>query len=144
MSCTFCRILEGELPSHSVYEDEYTYAFLDIHPVSKGHTLIIPRRHEALVQDLSSEEAEALFRTVHKLVKPIQEAMDAPASNIGVNNGRVAGQIIPHVHFHIIPQSTSEKGGFHRIRRSTRTLPEKEFEKIALKIREKVRESLSG
>ena len=142
MSCTFCRILEGELPSYPVYEDEHTYAFLDIHPVTKGHTLVIPRRHEALVQDLSHDEAATLFRTVHKLVGPIQEAMDTPASNVGLNNGKVAGQIVPHVHFHIIPRGNSDMGGFYRIRRGTQTLSEEEFEEIAGKIRGKVGESL--
>lgn len=142
VSCTFCRILDGELPSYCVYEDEYTYAFLDIHPVTKGHTLVIPRRHEALVQGLSSEEASALFNTVHRLVGPIQDAMDTPASNVGINNGKVAGQIVPHVHVHIIPRKSFGMGGFHRIRNLTKTLPQSEFEEIAEKIRGKVGESL--
>ena len=142
MSCTFCRILEGELPSYPVYEDEHTYAFLDIHPATMGHTLVIPRRHEAMVQGLSHDEAATLFRTVHRLVGPIQEAMDTPASNVGINNGKVAGQIVPHVHVHIIPRKSFGMGGFHRIRSLTKTLPQSEFEEIAERIRVKVSESL--
>ena len=142
MSCTFCRILDGELPSYRVYEDEHTYAFLDIHPATKGHTLVIPRKHVVLVQDLSSEEMSALFRTVHRLVGPIQEAMDTPASNITINNGRAAGQLVPHVHVHIIPRKSTGMGGFHRIRSLTNTLPQSEFEEIAEKIRNKVSKSL--
>ena len=134
-------ILDGELPSYRVYEDEHTYAFLDIHPATKGHTLVIPRKHVVLVQDLSSEEMSALFRTVHRLVGPIQEAMDTPASNITINNGRAAGQLVPHVHVHIIPRKSIGRGGFHRIRSLTKTLPQSEFEEIAEKIRGKVSES---
>ena len=109
--CVFCAIVDGRIPSHKVYEDERTLAFLDIHPSTPGHTLIIPKAHVARVEDLSHEDAEALFRTLHSLIGGIQEAMGAPASTIGINNGRESGQEVPHVHIHVIPRSAGDRGG---------------------------------
>ncbi len=109
--CVFCRIIKGELPAFKVYEDERTLAFLDVNPSAPGHTLIIPKAHIARVEDLSYEDAAALFRALHVLIGRIQEAVDSPASTIGINNGRESGQEIPHVHIHIIPRSKGDRGG---------------------------------
>ena len=110
-SCIFCRIVRGEIPSYKVYEDEKTLAFLDINPSAPGHTLIIPKAHECRVEDLSREDAEALFRALHGLVAGIQEAMDASSSSIGINNGPESGQEVPHVHIHVIPRRRGDRGG---------------------------------
>ena len=110
-SCIFCRIIRGEIPSYKIYEDERTLAFLDINPSAQGHTLIIPRAHVTRVEDLSEEDAEALFRTLHVLVGGIQDAMEAPSSTIGINNGPESGQEVPHVHIHIIPRTRGDRGG---------------------------------
>ena len=104
MMCIFCKIIEGELPSYKVYEDEKTLAFLDIKPVSDGHVLLVPKYLEQFVENLPQEYHDALFESMRRLVKPVQEAFDAPASNIIINNGSNAGQIVPHVHVHIIPR----------------------------------------
>ena len=109
--CVFCAIISGKIPAYKVHEDERTLAFLDIHPSSRGHTLIIPKVHVARVEDLSKEDSEALFKTLHGLVGGIQEAMGAPASTIGINNGRESGQEVPHVHIHVIPRYTGDRGG---------------------------------
>ncbi len=109
-SCIFCRIIRGEIPSYKIHEDERTLAFLDISPSAPGHTLIVPMAHVTRVEDLSEEDAEALFMTLHGLVGGIQDAMEAPSSTIGINNGPESGQEIPHVHIHVIPRTGGDRG----------------------------------
>jgi len=110
-NCIFCRIIGGEVPALKVYEDERTLAFLDIHPSTPGHTLVIPKAHVARVEDLSVEDAEALFHALHRVVGPIQKAVDAPASTVGINNGPESGQVVPHLHIHVIPRFRGDRGG---------------------------------
>jgi histidine triad (HIT) family protein len=109
--CVFCRIIEGKIPAHRVYEDERVLAFLDIHPSAPGHTLIIPKAHVARVEDLPEEDARALFAALQMLVGRVQEAVNARASTIGINNGRESGQEVPHVHIHVIPRHAGDRGG---------------------------------
>ena len=133
----FCRIIRGELPAFKVYEDERTLAFLDINPSAPGHTLIIPKAHIARVEDLPGEDAEALFRALHALIGGIQEAVDSPASTIGINNGRESGQEVPHVHIHVIPRSRGDRGGIIQgIARGHGRPSMGEMERIAGRIRE--------
>jgi histidine triad (HIT) family protein len=137
--CVFCRIIRGELPAHRVYEDERVLAFLDINPSAPGHTLILPKAHVAQVEDLSEEDASALFRALHLLVGRIQEAVGATASTIGINNGLGSGQEIPHVHIHIIPRSKGDRGRIIQgIVRSTARHDEDDMIRIAGKIKEQV------
>ena len=138
-SCIFCRIARGEVPSHSVYEDERTLAFLDINPSAPGHTLIIPKAHVTRVEDLSEEDAEALFRTLHRLVGGIQDAMEVPSSTIGINNGPESGQEVPHVHIHIIPRTRGDRGGIMQglVRTTGRPSSEAMLD-IAERIRERI------
>ena len=138
-SCIFCRIARGEVPSHSVYEDESTLAFLDINPSAPGHTLIIPKAHVTRVEDLSEEDAEALFRALHTLVGGVQEAVEAPASSVGINNGPESGQEVPHVHIHIIPRTRGDRGGIMQglVRTTGRPSGEAMLD-IAERIRERV------
>ena len=133
--CVFCRIVRGEVASHVVYEDERALAFLDINPSAPGHTLVIPKAHVAQVEDLSEEDAAALFGALHRLVGRIQDAVDAPASTIGINNGRESGQEVPHVHIHVIPRSRGDRGGIIQgIARSFRRPREEEMHQIAMRI----------
>jgi histidine triad (HIT) family protein len=135
--CVFCRIIRGEIPSHKVYEDERTLAFLDINPSAPGHTLVIPKAHIAKVEDLPEADAEALFMALHKIVGRIQEAVGAPASTIGVNNGRESGQEVPHVHIHVIPRYRGDRGGIIQgIARSHGRPSREEMRRIAERIRE--------
>ncbi len=135
--CIFCRITRGDAPAHMVYRDGRALAFLDIHPSAPGHTIIIPRAHAARVEDLSQEDAAALFRALHLLVGRIQAAVDAPASTIGINNGHESGQEIPHVHIHVIPRALGDRGGIIQgIARPPRRLNEEEMMEIADKIRQ--------
>jgi histidine triad (HIT) family protein len=135
--CTFCRIIQGEASAHVVYEDDRVLAFLDIHPSAPGHTLIIPKAHVARVEDLSEEDASALFKALHRLVGRIQDAVDAPSSTIGVNNGPESGQEVPHVHIHVIPRFRGDLGGIIQgIARSRRRPSREETHRIAERIRE--------
>ena len=137
-SCIFCRIARGEVPSHSVYEDERTLAFLDINPSAPGHTLIIPKAHVARVEDLSHEDAVALFSTLHRLVGGIQKAVEAPASSVGINNGPESGQEVPHVHIHVIPRFRGDRGGIMQdLVRSTGRSSGEDLQEIAKRIRDK-------
>lgn len=134
--CIFCRIAGGEATAHRVYADDRAVAFLDIHPSALGHTLIIPMVHVARIEDLSEEDASALFRVLHRLTGSIQAAVGAEASTIGINNGPGSGQEIPHVHIHIIPRTASMHGGIIQgIVRSGRRPDEDELEQIAERIR---------
>ena len=111
MDCIFCKIAKGEIPSSKVYEDEDFYAFLDISPANKGHTLVIPKLHVARLEELNFEDCEALFKSVYELVSVIQEAVNAPSTTIAINNGVESGQEVQHVHVHIIPRFKNDGGG---------------------------------
>ena len=134
--CVFCRIIPGEFPANKVYEDDRVLAFLDIHPSAPGHTLIIPKMHVARIEDMPEEDAEPFFRALHRLVGRIQAAVDAPSSTIGLNNGRESGQEVPHVHIHVIPRFSGDRGGIIQgVSRIGRRLNEEEMHRIAERIR---------
>jgi histidine triad (HIT) family protein len=143
-SCVFCSIVKGKIPSYKVFEDEKTLAFLDIHPSSLGHTLIIPKVHIARIEDLEKGDAEPLFRTLYLLVGGIQQALGAPASTIGINNGKESGQEIPHVHIHIIPRARGDRGGI--IQGITRTINrpnQDQMNSIAKRIQESILDKIT-
>jgi len=136
--CIFCRIIEGSAPSYVVYEDALTLAFLDINPISDGHTLIVTRVHEERLEDLLPEHADALFRTLCRLVGPIQRAMGVPSTSIGVNNGREAGQLVPHVHIHIIPRAAAGKRVFTDAVARIKPRSPEYFSEVAGRIRKEI------
>jgi len=100
----FARILRGELPKASVYEDDLTLAFLDIMPSVEGHTLVIPKEPAENLFDLSVEGAHALIATTQKVARAIKKAYEAPGIMLVQLNGSAAGQSVPHLHFHIMPR----------------------------------------
>lgn len=100
----FDRILAGEIPCHRVYEDERVLAFLDVNPLSLGHTLVIPKERAAFVHELSDEAAAAIGRVLPRLCRAVVHASGASEYNILQNNGASAHQAVFHVHFHIIPR----------------------------------------
>jgi histidine triad (HIT) family protein len=104
----FDRILRGEIPSHKVYEDEQVFAFLDINPISKGHTLVVPKESKAYLHELSDESAAAVGRVLPRLCRAVMKATGATAYNVLQNNGSAAHQAVFHVHFHIIPKHGKE------------------------------------
>jgi histidine triad (HIT) family protein len=100
----FDKILSGEIPCHRVYEDEHVLAFLDIGPLSRGHTLVIPKERAVHLHELSDDSAAAIGRVLPRLARAILHATGATAYNVLQNNGAAAHQVVRHVHFHIIPR----------------------------------------
>ena len=100
----FSRILAGQIPCHRVYEDAHVLAFLDIGPLSRGHTLVVPKQRVAFVHELSEESAAALGRILPKICRAVMQASGAKAYNILSNCGAESGQEVMHVHFHVIPK----------------------------------------
>ncbi len=103
----FGKILRGDIPCHKVYEDDHVLAFLDVNPLSKGHTLVIPKEEKAHLHELSDESAAALGRVLPRLCRAVREATGTSAYNVLQNNGSAAHQAVMHVHFHIIPKTSS-------------------------------------
>lgn len=100
----FAKIIKGEMPSHKVYEDDETFAFLDIMPRSKGHTLVIPKAGAENIEDIRAEDFAAMMQTVHKLAPAVKRAVGADGVMLQQLNGPAAGQIVFHIHFHIVPR----------------------------------------
>ncbi len=104
----FAKILDGQIPCHKVYEDEHVLAFLDVGPLSRGHTLVIPKERKAFLHELSDEQAAAIGRVLPRLARAVMKVTGATAYNILQNNGAEAHQAVFHVHFHIIPKLGGE------------------------------------
>jgi histidine triad (HIT) family protein len=104
VDCIFCEIIQGSLPSWRVYEDEHTVAFLDKGHVTRGHTLVIPRRHAVDIWALSEDEAEAMMRSVHRVARLLRERLDLRGLNVTQANGAAAWQEIFQYHVHLIPR----------------------------------------
>ena len=126
----FEKIASGEIPSFKVYEDENTFAFLDISPASYGHTLVIPKKPYKNIYEIPTEEAGKLFQAVKKVAVTIKKALEADGVNIVMNNEAAAGQIVFHAHIHIIPRFEND-GGYHG---KHLTYPEGKAREIADKI----------
>jgi histidine triad (HIT) family protein len=103
MTTVFEKIINGEIPCHKVYEDDHVLAFLDVAPLSKGHTLLIPKQMASSLHELSLESGSALGKALIKVSNAIVKATGATDYNVLQNNGKLAHQAVFHVHFHIIP-----------------------------------------
>jgi histidine triad (HIT) family protein len=108
--CVFCSIVEGRSPAYKVYEDANTVAFLDLFPFTRGHLLVVPRGHAPRLTDYSAEEQAALVRTLARMCERSERL--TPDYNVAMNAGAKAGQIVFHVHFHVIPRY-GESNPFH-------------------------------
>ncbi|HEX4497864.1 MAG TPA: HIT family protein [Thermoanaerobaculia bacterium] len=100
----FDKILSGDIPSYKVYEDDHVFAFLDIGPLSEGHTLVIPKERKVQLDQLSDDSAAAVGRALPRICRAVMAATGATAYNVLQNNGSEAHQVVMHVHFHIIPK----------------------------------------
>lgn len=107
MGCPFCEIVSGEKSCYVVYEDNHTLAFLDAHPITEGHTLVIPKKHYSQLDDLPDDVLACLFKTVKFLVSKMRSALDLDGIHIGVNCGEAANQLVPHLHVHLIPRRSN-------------------------------------
>jgi histidine triad (HIT) family protein len=102
--CVFCRIIAGELPCTKVYEDEDVLAFMDIGPIVKGHTLVVPKKHVDPITEIPLDLLQKVMVVVQRIARAQMKALKADGLNVTQANGRAAGQVVPHLHFHVIPR----------------------------------------
>ncbi|MBS3162538.1 HIT family protein [Candidatus Woesearchaeota archaeon] len=107
--CIFCKIIKQEIPCYKVYEDSDCLAFLDINPMCKGHTVVIPKKHYALITEMEEKDLSSLMNGVQKVAKALMDYGESV--NIIQNNGPYAGQVINHVHIHVVPRNKDD--GLH-------------------------------
>lgn len=107
--CIFCKIVKGEIPSHNVYENEKVLAFLDIHPVSKGHVLVIPKSHSQDILDMEEADAQATIIAAKRMTDAIMKRLGASGVNLLNANRKSAGQSVFHFHMHVIPRYDNDK-----------------------------------
>ena len=137
--CIFCQIVAGAVPSRTVYEDGTVFAFLDANPLAPGHTLVIPKEHYEHVQNMPVALAGDVFAAMHRLVDPIERAVDADGTTIAFNNGEAAGQEVPHAHGHVVPRFDDDGGGpIHGIFGQRPDLDDDELDDIAASIADTV------
>ncbi len=130
--CVFCKIISGEKHGHKIYEDSDTIAILDVTPVNRGHALVMPKKHAESLSELSEEEVKNLFTAVQKVASSMKENLSADGINYFVNEGKVAGQIIFHVHCHVLPRYSNDGINFHTARKK---LSKEEMKEIAERLR---------
>ena len=111
MDCLFCKIVAKQIPNYTIYEDKNTLAFLDIHPCSKGHTVIIPKKHFADLSEMSSADWQSMSGGLAAVFSKIQKVLNPDGINLGINNGKAAGQAVGHAHWHLIPRWHGDGGG---------------------------------
>ncbi len=109
----FAKIIRGEIPCHKVYEDDFVLAFLDVGPLSVGHTLVIPKEPAVTLDGLSDEASAAIGRVLPRICRAVMRATGATAYNVLQNNGTEAHQAVMHVHFHIIPKQDAKGLGIN-------------------------------
>ncbi len=111
--CIFCKIVKGEIPNITLFENEHVLSFLDIMPAAKGHALIIPKKHYATLLDMPHDELKEVIEIVQKIAVVTMAALpEFDGFNVLQSNNEVAGQVVPHVHFHVIPRQKDDKLDF--------------------------------
>lgn len=109
--CLFCNIAKKDIPSHIIYENDEALAFLDIHPISLGHTVVIPKNHSNSIIDLPTNEVEGVFGAVKKATSMLSNSLQAENFTIGINHGKMLGHPdIDHLHIHVIPRFEGDGG----------------------------------
>ncbi len=108
MDCIFCKIINGDIPSYTIYENEYVKCFLDIEPIERGHTLIVPKKHFVDNGDIDNEHLLEIHNASKKVVKLLSDKLDIKGYRLVQNNGSI--QDVKHYHLHIIPIHKSKKG----------------------------------
>jgi len=109
--CVFCKIIGGAVKAEVIYEDEFVLAFLDAHPASRGHAMVIPKVHAETLKDLPDTLLGPLFRGVKNVVTLLENALQPAGLNVGWNHGWAAGQRVAHLHVHLIPRYAGDGGG---------------------------------
>lgn len=135
MDCIFCKIVKGEIPAKIISETEKTLAFMDAFPLTKGHSLVIPKTHYEKMQDLSASDNADLFETVRIVIKKVDKITGATL--LAIHNGKESGQEIPHVHVHLIPRSSKDSAGpVHSMFEKIPKLSEDEISNLYEKLKE--------
>ncbi len=106
--CIFCKIVAGEIPSTKVYEDDHVLAFMDIGPLVRGHTLVIPKTHFDPLADTPDDVLARVIAVVRRVARAQVDGLGADGVNIHQANGAVAGQVVPHLHFHVVPRFAND------------------------------------
>jgi histidine triad (HIT) family protein len=114
--CLFCKIINQEIPSYKIYEDEHTYAFLDISPLSQGHTLVVPKKHSEDVLEADSLTITHCFNTIKRITNHYDDVLNVSGYNIISNVHESSGQTVFHTHFHIIPRYIKKHDLFDSLR----------------------------
>lgn len=109
--CIFCKIIKGEIPCTKILEDDDVLAFMDIGPVVKGHTLVIPKSHHNPMMETPAEVLQKLIVAVQRIARAQMKGLQADGISVSQANGKAAGQVVSHIHFHVIPRFTTD--GFH-------------------------------
>ncbi len=130
--CIFCKIVSKKAGAVIVFEDEHSLAFLDIHPLNPGHTLVVPKKHYPSMAEMPPEEVGRVFVSVAKVMKGVMKASKADGINIGQSNGRAASQEVFHMHVHVIPRYIHELPEGFPERKTASTV---ELEQISRKIK---------
>lgn len=110
-NCIFCKIVSKEIPCHKVYENNNVLAFLDIKPHVKGHTVIIPKKHGVLAADFSEADYLEVMKAVRDIMGLLKEKLNSDGLNVGWNDGSAAGQVVQHLHLHVMPRWNGDGGG---------------------------------
>ena len=135
MDCIFCKIAKKEIPAKIVTETEKSIAFLDTFPLSRGHTLIIPKHHYEKVQDVTVDDNTDLFETLRKVVSKVDKITGSTL--LAIHNGKESGQEIPHVHVHLIPRQPDDLAGpVHSMFKNRPKLSDDELDKLCTEIKE--------
>lgn len=128
MDCIFCKIISKEIPAKILHETNNSICFLDAFPLTKGHVLVIPKNHCEKIQDMNKDENNDLFSLVHLMMSKVDSITGSTL--VAIHNGKEAGQEIPHLHVHLVPRDSSDKGGpIHSMFDSTLKLTDSETEK---------------
>ncbi|MFX0104025.1 MAG: HIT family protein [Candidatus Hodarchaeota archaeon] len=122
--CLFCKIINREIPSKIIFENDLNLAFLDISPISKGHTIVIPKNHYLNLEDIPDKELTELYKVVKSLAITIHQKLKIDGYNILQNNFEAAGQVIRHFHVHIIPRNLDDEKFRIKIPRAQASLEE--------------------
>ena len=134
MNCIFCKIVKKEIPSKIIIESKNSIAFLDAFPVSRGHTLVIPKNHYEKVQDMEELDSIDLFSTVQNVISKVDKITGSTL--LAVHNGKDSGQEVPHVHVHLIPRKLSDQAGpVHSMFKDRPKLSDKELDELCTKIK---------
>ncbi len=131
--CLFCNIASGEIPAEIVYQDEHAVAFLDIMPRVPGHTMVIPKMHARNFSELASEEIGPFFSACQHVTNLIKKVLAPDGFTLGMNYGKVSGQEVDHLHFHIMPRWQGDAG--HSIQSVVSNKPTEDIKTLGAKIR---------